>query len=62
MLSVALDQDLFSEVDLDADELAIREGEVDADAGRFIPDAVFEQWLATWGTKEETAPPEPWLK
>jgi predicted transcriptional regulator len=53
---------LFDEPDLAADELALREGEADADAGRVVPHAEVAEWLATWGTPDEKPIPKSWLK
>jgi hypothetical protein len=48
---------IFDQADDEADELAMREGEADADAGRVIPHAEFSAWLETWGTPGEKPAP-----
>jgi predicted transcriptional regulator len=53
---------LFDTPDAAADELAVREGEADADAGRVVPHEEVAAWLATWGTPEEQPPPASWFK
>jgi hypothetical protein len=48
---------IFDQADDEADEVAMREGEADADAGKVIPHAEFSAWLETWGTLGEKPPP-----
>ena len=53
---------VFDTSDKEADELAMLEGEADADAGRITPHAQVSEWLSRWGTPEETPMPTEWLK
>jgi predicted transcriptional regulator len=53
---------IFDQADDEADEVAMREGEADAGAGRVIPHAEFSAWLETWGTPGEKPPPKSWFK
>jgi predicted transcriptional regulator len=57
-----LDEDIFDEVDDEADELAMQEGEADAEAGRVIPHEEFAEWLKTWGKPGEKPPPPEWFE
>jgi predicted transcriptional regulator len=57
-----VDPDLFDEMDSDADEDAVCEGEADADAGRVVSNDAFSKWLDTWGTTEEGPPPDAWFR
>jgi predicted transcriptional regulator len=48
---------IFDDIDDEADEVALREGEADADAGRVVPHEEVAKWLDTWGTPHfEPAP------
>jgi|HubBroStandDraft_5_1064220.scaffolds.fasta_scaffold318791_2 predicted transcriptional regulator len=53
---------LFDEPDVEADELALREGEADAEAGRVVPHEEVAEWLATWGSPDAKPMPRSWLK
>lgn len=49
---------IFDEIDAEAEERAIREGEADADAGRVISHEAVRRWLLSWGTPNELPPPK----
>jgi predicted transcriptional regulator len=53
---------IFDEIDAEADERALLDGEAAADAGQVVAHAEVAAWLATWGTPDETPAPEQWLK
>lgn len=53
---------LFEDQDVAADELALSEGEADADAGRVVDHAEVVKWLRTWGTLEYQPPPPEWFE
>lgn len=53
---------LFDEIDAEADERAMLEGEADADAGRVVPHEEVAAWLKTWGTPDEKPAPAHWFK
>jgi len=53
---------LFDTPDAEADAKALREGELDADAGRVVPHEDVSAWLRTWGTPGETPAPKSWRK
>ncbi|WP_304164924.1 antitoxin [Phenylobacterium aquaticum] len=53
---------LFDEIDAEADERAMLEGEADADAGRVVPHEEVAAWLKTWGTPDERPAPAHWFK
>lgn len=53
---------IFDQVDDEADERAMREGEAAADAGRVVPHEEVAAWLKTWGTPDETPAPAKWFE
>lgn len=53
---------IFEQADDDADERAMREGEAAADAGQVVPHAEVADWLAKWGTPDETPAPKSWRR
>jgi len=54
-----IEQALDAYLDLQAWQVAqIKEGLADADAGRMIPHEEIVKWLKTWGSEEESEPPE----
>jgi predicted transcriptional regulator len=53
---------IFEHPDSEADEQAMLEGEVDADAERVVPHAEVSEWLETWGTANSKSPPPSWFK
>jgi predicted transcriptional regulator len=53
---------IFDDVDDEADELAMREGEADIAAGRVIPHGEVAKWLRTWGKPGEPPPPKEWFE
>ncbi|HEY2482452.1 MAG TPA: antitoxin [Caulobacteraceae bacterium] len=53
---------IFNQPDSEADEAAMREGEADGDAGRFIPHSKVAAWLRSWGTPGEKPAPRSWFK
>ncbi|MDG2529421.1 CopG family transcriptional regulator [Caulobacter endophyticus] len=42
----------------DSDNAADQEGIADLEAGHIIPHDRMKTWLLSWGTSEETPPPE----
>jgi len=48
------------ELDDQADERRMAEGEADIAAGRVVPQEDVRKWLLTWGTPEEGPPPAAW--
>jgi predicted transcriptional regulator len=57
-----IEESIFDDVDDEADEQAMLEGEADADAGRVIPHEEVAKWLRTWGKPGETPPPPEWFE
>ncbi len=49
---------IFDEIDADAEERAMQEGEADIAAGRVISHEAMTRWLLSWGTPHELPPPE----
>ena len=49
---------ILDEIDADAEERAMREGEADADARRVISHEAVRRWLLSWGTPDELSPPK----
>jgi predicted transcriptional regulator len=49
---------IFDEVDEAADAAAIAAGIADVDADRVVSHEAMKAWLLSWGTPEETPPPE----
>jgi len=56
------DLPICDDVDAEADEKALLEGEADADAGRVVPHAEVAAWLRTWGSADEQPPPAEWFE
>jgi predicted transcriptional regulator len=56
------ERSIFDETDDEADEIALREGEADADAGRVVPHDEVATWLDTWGTPHFKPAPKAWFK
>ncbi len=53
---------IFDEIDDEADERAMLEGEAAADAGQYVPHEEVAEWLKTWGTPDEKPAPAKWFK
>ena len=53
---------LFDQVDDEADERAMSDGEAAADAGRVVPHEEVAAWLKTWGTPDEAPAPAKWFE
>ncbi len=54
-----IEQALDAYLDRQAWQVAqIKEGLADAEAGRMIPHEEIVKWLKTWGSEEESEPPE----
>jgi predicted transcriptional regulator len=50
-------QTIFDEIDPEAEERALQDGERAADAGRLIPHEAIARWLLSWGTQDELPAP-----
>ena len=49
---------IFDEIDADAEERAMQEGEAAADAGRVVSHEAVRRWLLSWGTPDELPLPK----
>lgn len=61
---VAAEPDIFDQFaeDHEAEVAADAEAKADIAAGRVVPHAEVAAWLRKWGTDEETAMPDEWLR
>lgn len=57
-----IERPIFEDEDEEAEAASIARAEADIAAGRVVPHSEVREWLAKWGTPDETPMPPEWLK